>query len=163
VHLFRPSVGFLAEAQPRLQNRRGQKQFLAEELLQIYFVYTVALRNATMAIGRSRRPRGPTYARGANRSQFEDPELAVNARHLATRRAHPAFKFFYVAHSGSGKFQFRVICASHHGGAGRTHVTPANVRLRWPHASRLASCNLSFRTPLSLSLSLHFLFFSSQR
>jgi hypothetical protein len=47
-----------------------------------------------MAIGRSRRPRGPTYARGANRSQFEDPELAVNARHLATRRAHPAFKFF---------------------------------------------------------------------
>jgi hypothetical protein len=34
------------------------------------------------------------YARGANRSQFEDPELAVNARHLATRRAHPAFKFF---------------------------------------------------------------------
>jgi hypothetical protein len=55
---------------------------------------SVALRNATMAIGRSRRPRGPTYARGANRSQFEDPELAVNARHLATRRAHPAFKFF---------------------------------------------------------------------
>jgi hypothetical protein len=54
----------------------------------------VALRNATMAIGRSRRPRGPTYARGANRSQFEDPELAVNARHLAARRAHPAFKFF---------------------------------------------------------------------
>jgi hypothetical protein len=59
----------------------------------VKFVF-VALRNATMAIGRSRRPRGPTYARGANRSQFEDPELAVNARHLATRRAHPAFKFF---------------------------------------------------------------------
>jgi hypothetical protein len=57
-------------------------------------VYSVALRNATKAIGRSRRPRGPTYARGANRSQFEDPELAVNARHLAARRAHPAFKFF---------------------------------------------------------------------
>jgi hypothetical protein len=66
----------------------------------------VALQNATMAIGRSRRPRGPTYARGTNRSQFEDPELADNARHLVTRRAHPAFKFFYVAHSGSGKFQF---------------------------------------------------------
>jgi hypothetical protein len=106
-----------------------------------------------MAIGRSRRPRGPTYARGTNRSLFEDPELADNARHLAT---HPAFKFFYVAHSGSGNFISRVICASHHGGggggAGRTQVTPANVRLRWPHASRLASCNLSFRTPLSLSL-----------
>jgi hypothetical protein len=58
------------------------------------YKHFVALRNATMAIGRSRRPRGPTYARGANRSQFEDPELAVNARHLATRRAHPAFKFF---------------------------------------------------------------------
>jgi hypothetical protein len=25
VHLFRPSVSFLAEAQPRLDNRRGQK------------------------------------------------------------------------------------------------------------------------------------------
>jgi hypothetical protein len=25
VHLFRPSLGFLAEAQPRLENRRGQK------------------------------------------------------------------------------------------------------------------------------------------
>jgi hypothetical protein len=58
------------------------------------FDTTVALRNATMAIGRSRRPRGPTYARGTNRSQFEDPELADNARHLVTRRAHPAFKFF---------------------------------------------------------------------
>jgi hypothetical protein len=59
-----------------------------------FILKAVALRNATMAIGRSRRPRGPTYARGANRSQFEDPELAVNARRLAARRAHPAFKFF---------------------------------------------------------------------
>jgi hypothetical protein len=25
VHLFRPSLSFLAEAQPRLENRRGQK------------------------------------------------------------------------------------------------------------------------------------------
>jgi hypothetical protein len=25
VHLFRPSLGFLVEAQPRLENRRGQK------------------------------------------------------------------------------------------------------------------------------------------
>jgi hypothetical protein len=68
--------------------------------------HVVALQNATMAIGRSRRPRGPTYARGTNRSLFEDPELADNAWHLATRRAHPAFKFFYVAHSGSGKLHF---------------------------------------------------------
>jgi hypothetical protein len=73
---------------------------------------SVALRNATMAIGRSRRPRGPTYARGANRSQFEDPELADNARHLATRRAHPAFKFFYVAHSGSGRINLESLGAS---------------------------------------------------
>jgi hypothetical protein len=35
VHLFRPSLSFLAEAQPRLQNRRGQK---ALKKLQIYFV-----------------------------------------------------------------------------------------------------------------------------
>jgi hypothetical protein len=27
VHLFRASLGFLAEAQPRLENRRGQKAF----------------------------------------------------------------------------------------------------------------------------------------
>jgi hypothetical protein len=25
VHLFRPSLGFLVEAEPRLENRRGQK------------------------------------------------------------------------------------------------------------------------------------------
>jgi hypothetical protein len=25
VHLFRPSLGFLVEAQPRVENRRGQK------------------------------------------------------------------------------------------------------------------------------------------
>jgi hypothetical protein len=124
---------------------------------------SVALRNATMAIGRSRRPRGPTYARGANRSQFEDPELAVNARHLATRRAHPAFKFFTSLIPEAESFNLESFVPATTGGAGRTHVTPANVRLRWPHASRLASCNLSFRTPLSLSLSLHFLFFSSQR
>jgi hypothetical protein len=70
------------------------KRRLWEELAEKMRKEGVALRNATMAIGRSRRPRGPTYARGANRSQFEDPELAVNARHLAARRAHPAFKFF---------------------------------------------------------------------
>jgi hypothetical protein len=30
VHLFRPSLSFLAEAQPRLDNRRGQKVFLED-------------------------------------------------------------------------------------------------------------------------------------
>jgi hypothetical protein len=30
VHLFRPRLNFLAEAQPRLENRRGQKAFSAE-------------------------------------------------------------------------------------------------------------------------------------
>jgi hypothetical protein len=30
VHLFRPSLSFLDEAQPRLENRRGQKAILAE-------------------------------------------------------------------------------------------------------------------------------------
>jgi hypothetical protein len=45
VHLFRPSLSFLAEAQPRLQNRRGQKarttkQKTSLEKLQIYFVST---------------------------------------------------------------------------------------------------------------------------
>jgi hypothetical protein len=36
VHLFRPNLSFLAEAQPRLENRRGQKRSL--EKLQVYFV-----------------------------------------------------------------------------------------------------------------------------
>jgi hypothetical protein len=31
VHLFRPSKSFLAEAQPRLENRRGQKALFARE------------------------------------------------------------------------------------------------------------------------------------
>jgi hypothetical protein len=114
-----------------------------------------------MAIGRSRRPRGPTYARGTNRSLFENQELADNARHFATRRAHLAFKFFTSLIPEAKVSFFRVICASHHGGAGGTLVTPANVRLRWPHDSRLTSCNLSIGTPLSLSLSLPFLFFFS--
>jgi hypothetical protein len=78
---------------PQQQKKRLKKDAYAEQM-KSNDDKLVALRNATMAIGRSRRPRGPTYARGANRSQFEDPELAVNARHLATRRAHPAFKFF---------------------------------------------------------------------
>jgi hypothetical protein len=116
-----------------------------------------------MAIGRSRRPRGPTYARGANRSQFEDPELAVNARHLATRRAHPAFKFFTSLIPEAESFNLESFVPATTGGLEEHMLPPQNVRLRWPHASRLASCNLSFRTPLSLSLSLHFLFFSSQR
>jgi hypothetical protein len=30
VHLFRSSLSFLAEAQPRLENRRGQRHFLAK-------------------------------------------------------------------------------------------------------------------------------------
>jgi hypothetical protein len=30
VHLFRPSLSFRDEAQPRLENRRGQKAILAE-------------------------------------------------------------------------------------------------------------------------------------
>jgi hypothetical protein len=47
-----------------------------------------------MAIGRGRRPTGPTYARGTIRSLLEYLELADNARHLPTRPAHPAFKFF---------------------------------------------------------------------
>jgi type IV secretory pathway VirD2 relaxase len=57
VHLFRPSLGFLAEAQPRLDNREDKKHFLGEvhitffrrpyelqsklEKLQIYLVTTV--------------------------------------------------------------------------------------------------------------------------
>jgi hypothetical protein len=50
VHLFRPSLSFLAEAQPRLDNRRGQKVFLDDRTnykakdiigkLQIYFKST---------------------------------------------------------------------------------------------------------------------------
>jgi hypothetical protein len=110
-----------------------------------------------MAIGRSRRPRGPTYARGTNRSLFENQELADNARHLATRRAHPAFKFFTSLILEAEVSIVESFVPATTGGAGGTLVTPANVRLRWPHASRLTSCNLSFGTPLSLSLSLHFL------
>jgi hypothetical protein len=37
---------------------------------------SVAGQNATIRFGRSRRPRGPTYARGTNRSLFENQEQA---------------------------------------------------------------------------------------
>jgi hypothetical protein len=109
----------------------------------------VVLQNATMAIGRSRRPRGPTYARGTNRSLFEDQELADNARRFATRRAHPAFKFFCVAHSGSGSFICRVICASHHGGAGGG-LTP----LGWRAATYLSEPHFHFLFLFTFSCSL---------
>jgi hypothetical protein len=57
----------------------------------------VALQNATIAFGRCRRPRDPTFARGTIRSLLEYLELADNARHLTTRRAHPAFKPFFTS------------------------------------------------------------------
>jgi hypothetical protein len=59
VHLFRPSLGFLTEAQPRLKTGEDKRRFLAErtviflgtarttkqkaslEKLQIYFVSTI--------------------------------------------------------------------------------------------------------------------------
>jgi hypothetical protein len=79
-----------------------------------------------MAIGRSRRPRGPTYARGANRSQFEDPELAVNARHLATRRAHPAFKFFTSLIPEAGSFNLESFVPATTGGL-EEHMLPPQM------------------------------------
>jgi hypothetical protein len=56
--------------------------------------YFVAGQSATIRFGRGRRPRGPTYARGTIRSLFENQELADNARHMTSRRAHPAVTFF---------------------------------------------------------------------
>jgi hypothetical protein len=45
VHLFRPSLSFLAKAQPRLEIRRGQKNFLQktslEKVLTIFFIIFV--------------------------------------------------------------------------------------------------------------------------
>jgi hypothetical protein len=89
-----------------------------------YFKELVALRNATKAIGRSRRPRGPTYARGANRSQSEDPELAVNARHLAARRAHPAFKFFTSLIPEAESFNLESFVPATTGGLEEHMLTP---------------------------------------
>jgi hypothetical protein len=41
VHLFRPRLSFLAEAQPRLDNRRGQRHFLVEHYyLQYNYLFT---------------------------------------------------------------------------------------------------------------------------
>jgi hypothetical protein len=51
VHLFRPSLSFLAEAQPRLENRRGQKALFAREknykliLYPIFFKFINLLMN----------------------------------------------------------------------------------------------------------------------
>jgi hypothetical protein len=40
VQLFRPSLSFLAEAQPRLDNRREQKAFFAEVHIKFFGVRT---------------------------------------------------------------------------------------------------------------------------
>jgi hypothetical protein len=42
VHLFRPRLSFLAEAQPRLDNRRGQKALFGR-VAQIFFLGTALL------------------------------------------------------------------------------------------------------------------------
>jgi hypothetical protein len=59
---------------------------------------TVAGQNATIRFGRSRRPRGPTYARGTIRSLFENQELARQrtAHDVATRP--PCRNLFRDAH-----------------------------------------------------------------
>jgi hypothetical protein len=51
----------------------------------------VACQNATIRFGRSRRPRGPTFARGTIRSLFENQELARQrtAHDVATRPPCP--------------------------------------------------------------------------
>jgi hypothetical protein len=59
---------------------------------------SVACQNATIRLGRSRRPRGPTYARGTVRSLFENQELARQrtAHDVATRP--PCRNLFRDAH-----------------------------------------------------------------
>jgi hypothetical protein len=56
------------------------------------------------SFGRGRRPRGPTFARGTIRSLLKDLELADNARHMTSRRAHPAVTFFGTLISRSFSF-----------------------------------------------------------
>jgi hypothetical protein len=56
------------------------------------------------SFGRGRRPKGPTFARGTIRSLLKDLELADNARHMTTRRAHPAVTFFGTLISRSFSF-----------------------------------------------------------
>jgi hypothetical protein len=113
-----------------------------------------------MAIGRSRRPRGPTYARGANRSQFEDPELAVNARHLATRRAHPAFKFFTSLIPEAESFNLESFVPATTGGL-EEHMLPPQMSgwggltpLGWRAATYLSEPHFHFLFLFTFSSSL---------
>jgi hypothetical protein len=67
---------------------------------------TVAGQNATIRFGRSRRPRGPTYARGTIRSLFKNQELARQrtAHDVATRP--PCRNLFRDAHFEIIQFLF---------------------------------------------------------
>jgi hypothetical protein len=62
------------------------------------WLYLVAGQSATIRFGRSRNPRGPTYARGTIRSLFEDQEQATQrtAHDVATRP--PCRNLFRDAH-----------------------------------------------------------------
>jgi hypothetical protein len=51
VYLFRSSLSFLAEAQPRLENRRGQKTLLAEVHIK-FFRRSQGLQSTTDIIGK---------------------------------------------------------------------------------------------------------------
>jgi hypothetical protein len=47
VHLFRPSLGFLAEAQPRLENRPGQKALFGRGAQYIFVATARATKQKT--------------------------------------------------------------------------------------------------------------------
>jgi hypothetical protein len=125
--------------------------------------------------------RVPTIARGKIRSLLEYLELADNARHMTTRRAHPAVSFFGTLISRSFSFVclfhqsvhfyrftfefsfavsflsffFVVTVPAIRGSWNNTHW-PLNLGLRWLHASRLSSCGLSFYRSLFSSFSFPF-------
>jgi hypothetical protein len=67
-------------------------------------VYIVACQNATILLAGVGGPRDPTIARGTIRSLLKQLELADNARHMTTRRVHPAVTFFGTLISRSFSF-----------------------------------------------------------
>jgi hypothetical protein len=70
----------------------------------MYMVWIIPCQNATILLAGVGGPRDPTIARGTIKSLLEYLELADNARHMTTRRAHPAVTFFGTLISRSFSF-----------------------------------------------------------
>jgi hypothetical protein len=88
----------LEPARSPLSNDFGRFAVVCEKTSSENLCGVVAGQNATIRFGRSRRPRGPTFARGTIRSLFENQELARQRTAFDVATRPPCRNLFRDAH-----------------------------------------------------------------